>query len=306
MPRLPTALPDPLVGRVFTVEHADEFGVSRSRIRARDLHAPFYGVRAPAVDLPHIARCVAALQRRSDAAAVSHRSAALLHGLPVPHRILNDRHIDLVVPVGTRAPRGAGIRGHQRALRPGDAVIVSGIRATSALRTFCDLAASLTLAELVAVGDHLIRLDGGRYTPTDLAAAVKAWPGRRGILNLRRALELVDPVAESPKESELRVLLIESGFPWPISQHVVRERDSTFVARVDLAYPELLIAIEYEGDHHRERAQWRADLARRRRLESLGWRYITVTQADLDDPRALFADLRAALASSPESHRPRH
>ncbi|MDL9980827.1 hypothetical protein [Microbacterium candidum] len=129
----------------------------------------------------------------------------------------------------------------------------------------------------------------------DIAAAIATWPGRRGIRNLRRAIELVDPNAESPKESELRVLLIEAGLPHPVPQHVVHDRDGRLVARVDLAYPDRLIAIEYEGDHHREREQWRADLARRRRLESLGWRYIPVTQADLDDPHALLADLSSAL-----------
>ncbi|GAA4767543.1 hypothetical protein [Microbacterium gilvum] len=70
-----------------------------------------------------------------------------------------------------------------------------------------------------------------------------------------------------------------------------------FVARVDLALPELRMAIEYEGDHHRDKAQWRKDLARRRRLEALGWTYVSVTQADLDDPRALLADLRAAIGA---------
>ncbi|WP_456285697.1 hypothetical protein M1D46_12675 [Microbacterium sp. JZ70] len=50
-----------------------------------------------------------------------------------------------------------------------------------------------------------------------------------------------------------------------------------------------------EGDHHRDRDQWRRDLARRRRLEALGWIYLPVTQADLSDPADLLADLRAAV-----------
>ena len=295
MSRTPAPLPAALVGRIFTVEHADAFGVSRSRTRAADLAAPFRGVRAPAIELPHVARCTAALQRRPGATAVSHRSAALLHELPLPHRLLRDSRIDLVVPQGMRAPRARGIRGHQMNVRPEDIVVIGGVRATSALRTFCDLGAVLTLPELVAVADRLVGRPGGP-TVTDVANAAATWPGSRGIRNLRRATELVDPRAESPKESELRVLLIEAGLPHPVSQHVVRDDRGRFVARVDLAYPDRLIAIEYEGDHHRERTQWRTDLARRRRLESLGWRYMAVTQADLDDPSALFADLRSAVA----------
>jgi len=301
--RTSAPLPAPLVGRIFTVEQSAAFGISRSRTRASDLTAPFRGVRAPAIELPHVALCVAALQRRTETAAVSHRSAALLHSLPVPQRLRSDRRIDLAVPTGARAPRGRGIRGHQLNLRPEDIVVIAGVRTTSPLRTFCDLGAALTLPELVAVADHLVRRSVGRFSVADLATAIGAWPGSRGIRKLRRAIELVDPDAESPKESELRVLLIESGLPHPASQHVVRDRDGRFVARIDLAYPDLLIGIEYEGDHHRDRAQWRADLARRRRMEALGWLYIPVTQADLDDPLGLLADLRTAVAARLQTRR---
>ena len=109
------------------------------------------------------------------------------------------------------------------------------------------------------------------------------------------ALALIDGAAESPKESELRVLLIGHGITDLACQEVVRDGEGRFVGRVDLAIPHLRIAIEYEGDHHREKAQWRRDQKRRRALEALGWVYIHVTQADLDDPRQLLADLRTAI-----------
>ncbi|UUT35784.1 hypothetical protein [Microbacterium elymi] len=92
-------------------------------------------------------------------------------------------------------------------------------------------------------------------------------------------------------------MIIEAGFAPPAVNRDVVDGDAAFVARVDLAYPDLKIAIEYEGDQHREdRTQWRKDLARRRRLEALGWVYLAVTQADLDDPEDFLADLRTALA----------
>jgi hypothetical protein len=122
-------------------------------------------------------------------------------------------------------------------------------------------------------------------------------PRRKYSRVLRYALELLDPKAESPKESELRVLLIEAGFASPTANHVVVDGAGSFVARVDLAYPAQKVALEYEGDHHREtKEQWRKDLKRRRRLEALGWIYLPVTAADLADPHDLFADLRTALA----------
>lgn len=91
-------------------------------------------------------------------------------------------------------------------------------------------------------------------------------------------------------------MIIEAGLPAPVSNDSVFDERGHLVARTDLAYPALKIAIEYEGDYHRDKDQWRADLKRRRRLEALGWTYLSVTQADLDNPEDFLADLRAALA----------
>lgn len=91
------------------------------------------------------------------------------------------------------------------------------------------------------------------------------------------------------------MLIIEAGLAKPDCNVTVFDGTGRFVARVDLSYRREKVAIEYEGDHHRDKDQWRRDLARRRRLEALGWTYLSVTQADLDDPRAFLSDLRTAL-----------
>ena len=68
------------------------------------------------------------------------------------------------------------------------------------------------------------------------------------------------------------------------------------VLHPDLAYPELRIAIEYEGEEHRLDGQrWRDDIARRRALERLGWIVLRMTIDDLRAPAALLADLRSAI-----------
>ena len=113
---------------------------------------------------------------------------------------------------------------------------------------------------------------------------------------MEAALELLDGRAESPKESELRTILHQAGLPRPEVHFVVRDSAGRFVARVDLAYPGRKIAIEYEGDYHRDRAQWRRDIARRRRLEALGWTVLQATQQDLSTPAPFLSDLSAALA----------
>ncbi|WP_345803124.1 hypothetical protein AAIB33_08605 [Microbacterium sp. AZCO] len=173
--------------------------------------------------------------------------------------------------------------------------ISNGLRLTGVTRTFLDLAELLDVPALVAVGDHILRRDRPSTTLAALAHEVERAGERRGVRTARQALELLDGGAESPKESELRVLLIRAGFG-PFATNIeLRDAHGVFVARVDLALPDLRIAIEYEGDHHRDREQWRQDIARRRRIEALGWIYLPVTQADLDDPGKVLRDLAAAI-----------
>jgi hypothetical protein len=296
MPRHPAPLPEPLRGRIFTTRHARELGVAAHRTYASDLDAPVHGVRAPAGELTFPQLCAATVAGLGADAAISHVSAARFRAFPLPLGLERDDVVHVTVPTGVRAPRGKRIVGHQMDL-PDDAVVrLGGVRCTTAVRTLCDLAATLELPQLVAVGDHLVRRQGGLLTIEEVRAEAACWRGRRGRRTLARALELLDPGAESPKESELRVILIEAGFPAPECNRSVYDWTGRFVARVDLAYADLRIAIEYEGDHHRDRRQWRKDHARRRRLEAIGWIYLPVTQQDLENPAALLADLRRALA----------
>ncbi|WP_116646204.1 DUF559 domain-containing protein [Microbacterium sp. Gd 4-13] len=294
MPAAPRPLPPGLRGAPFTVADARRHGVSPDRLRASDLAAPFYGVRTGVGEPSLIERCRARATRLPHFAAFSHTTAAGLHGLPLPPETTRQSDLHISVPRGARAPRGSGTIGHQVSCRRDDADRRHGVLCTTPARTFCDLAAVLRLGELVAVGDAV--LHRRLATIADLAAAAGAWPGRRGRPRLDAALELLDGRAESPKESELRIVLHEAGLLLPEVNHVVRDGAGRFVARVDLAYPERKIAIEYEGDYHRDRDQWRRDIARRRRLEALGWTVLQVTQRDLQDPTGFLSDLSAALS----------
>ncbi|MBM7465584.1 endonuclease domain-containing protein [Microbacterium esteraromaticum] len=123
------------------------------------------------------------------------------------------------------------------------------------------------------------------------------WGPFRGCVAVRDALPLARAGVESPKESETRLLLLAAGLPEPWVQY--RELDGgRLVARIDLAYPEWKVAIEYEGDGHRaDREQWRRDIQRQRELEGRGWIVIRLTQADLGHPGAVVDRIRHAIAS---------
>lgn len=150
-------------------------------------------------------------------------------------------------------------------------------------------------SDLVAAGDHLVA--HGLASIESLVEAVSEAPGRRGLATARLALPLIRAGSESPGESLLRVLLHDAGMPPSALNFSVFDRHTQFVARVDLAYVDQRVAVEYEGDHHRtDRAQWHKDIHRQGRLEDLGWRVVRVTAADLRAPATLIAHLSRALS----------
>ena len=64
--------------------------------------------------------------------------------------------------------------------------------------------------------------------------------------------------AQSPKETWLRLLLIDGGFPPPQTQIPLYENGYA-VAFLDLGWPAIKLAVEYDGDQHRtDRAQYGA------------------------------------------------
>ena len=91
------------------------------------------------------------------------------------------------------------------------------------------------------------------------------------------------------------MVLHRAGMP-PVAQYRVHDRYG-FVARVDFAYPEARLAIEYDGLWHADPAQFAKDRRRLNRLTAAGWRVVFVTAADLRNPEALVRRVVAALAA---------
>ena len=116
-----------------------------------------------------------------------------------------------------------------------------------------------------------------------------------GSARARRVCALADGLAESPQETRLRLLLRRSALPAPIAQYRVRD-GGRVVARVDFAWPEHEIALEYDGVWHGESGQFAEDRRRLNRLTAAGWRVIFVTAADLHHPESLLARIAAAIS----------
>lgn len=217
--------------------------------------------------------------------------------MPLPHAVAIqvETALEVAVTPPQAAPRRNGIRGRQISIDPAELVSIGTVRLTSAARIWCDLSPILELPDLVAAGDHLIRRRSPTYTRAALAAAVDAFGRRRGRALLERALPLLSDRSESPPESVLRVVLTTAGLPSLLANVDFVDENARFVARVDLLFAEYPIVLEYEGDHHRDKAQWRRDMTRIAEIESLGYTVIRVNADDLVDVAGLIRRIERQL-----------
>ena len=219
-------------------------------------------------------------------------SAAVLLDLPIPSWLERG-------PVHVAAPDGGAhlgsprTRGRRLDVTPEELTVVRHAVVTSPARTYCDLAKDLSVPDLAAVGDAVMRAYG--LSADELLSVVQRRIRYSGKVAARRTLPLLTPLAESPQESRARIVITQAGLAMPVPQHVVRDAAGHFIARLDLAYPDLRIAIEYDGDVHRDPARYRKDASRRTLLRQLGWFVIEATADDLRYPQRLIGKVRGAM-----------
>ncbi|MFJ6651534.1 hypothetical protein ACIQLJ_01900 [Microbacterium sp. NPDC091313] len=295
----------------FTAATAHATGASRGRLERTGYERPFHGVwqRPAPVELDprsaHRRRLSAFAAAAGADEFVSHVSAAVAWGVPLPPWLPTD-DIDISVRLPLRSPRGRGVRGHSVAehlVRVVDHPSLA-MRVTDPATTWAMLGGLLRHPyDLIAAGDALVRTPQHRNDPpalTTLAAledAVRA--GRRiGVTALREALPRIRVGASSPRESWVRLLLVDAGLAEPVLAFVVLDETGRFVARLDQAYPRERVAIEYEGEQHlTDPEQWARDIRRYDDLAALGWTVVRLTALDLREGTAV-SRVRRALSRS--------
>ncbi|ALE04306.1 hypothetical protein AL755_00945 (plasmid) [Arthrobacter sp. ERGS1:01] len=300
-----SSLPQFLRGRSFTLAESDACGVPRRQTTGTGMHTPSRGIRVPwdvAQALPELIRPV--LEVTPDGV-VSHATAALLWGIPLPPGLAGDFGIHVSREASAKSPRRNGVCGHRTKICPGDIRWLHGLAVTSPLRTWLDLAAVLTLDDLVAAGDFLVceheRSFGPKRIPlvqlADLRNAVRGEFHRRGIVLAREAATLIRVGVDSAPESFLRLSLERAGIPELTLNYVVKDWNGTDASWPDLALPEWKVAIEYDGRHHLTARQRAIDNARDALMARLGWRQLRITKAMLDNDgdKAAVALVREAL-----------
>ena len=202
--------------------------------------------------------------------------------------------VEVTLPAGERWRAVPGVRVRTALLAEDDVVVGRlGLARTGPGRTALDLVRRGPVDEAVVLLDQLVV--AGLADLAGLRVAAAALPRCRGSAVAREVTRLADGLAESPQETRLRLLLLRAGFPPPVPQFRVFDGEG-FIGRVDFAYPELKIAIEYDGLWHAEPGQFAKDRGRLNRLLAAGWRVIFVTAADLHRPSRLLARVAAELA----------
>jgi very-short-patch-repair endonuclease len=180
-----------------------------------------------------------------------------------------------------------------------DLTRLEGIRCTNATRTCIDLGAHLTEPQLERVIDRALHL-GLTHTDRLITRFLQlARRGRVGTTTVRSVLSRIDP-ALAPAESDLESMLIgvlrRHGLPAPARQHRVTIDGHRF--RIDLCYPEQLLAIESDGfAHHGHRHAFEHDRFRQNLLVLAGWRVLRFTWRQIcSEPADVAGQVAVALA----------
>jgi very-short-patch-repair endonuclease len=284
-------VPPALTRGPFTARTAEQYGVTPSSLRGRTWRRLLQGVWILATTTPDRSTWLAAARLVMPVdAVVCGLSAVTEHGPDVR------RVDDVVVHVGfTRSVprRRAGLRLRELTLLPDEVVRIGRWLVTSAARTAYDCARWLPLVEAVVVVDAL--LHAGLTTPEEIAAVMARHRGERWISRVGRVLSLADGRSESPMESRLRLLLVRAGLGGLEPQFEVYDAGGVFVGRLDLAYVDARVAVEYDGAWHWQ--QRREDDRRRDALRALGWTIVVVSAEDYyGDPQGIVRTVRAELA----------
>jgi len=192
-----------------------------------------------------------------------------------------DEHLPIeLIWSNARSPRG--LRTYDMALVPDELDWVAGLPVTTPGRTAFDIGCRKPMGIAIAHLDALMRATG--LEVDEISEIATRHRGARGLRKLKAALECVDAGSQSPKETWLRLLLVRAGLPRPATQIRVIAAAGNQVYYLDMGWPDLMVAVEYDGEHHRtDRWQYTKDIRRSEELARLGWIVVRVVASDRAD-----------------------
>ena len=276
------------MGKVFIGSEAVAAGaLSGYQLRSRH-RAVFPDVYVPrGVDPSLNDRILAAWLWSHRKAVIAGVAASALHGA---------RWVDAAATIELVAPsarRHSGLLVRNDTLDDDEVTTARRLPVTSVARTAFDLGRHLPRGQALARLDALMHATP--FSFEDVAVLAKRHRGARGLRRLAEVLPLVDGGSASPKETWLRLLLIDAGLPRPATQIPV-DLGRLGRAYLDMGWEEYMVAAEYDGDQHfRDRWQYVKDIGRLARFAELGW--IVVRVVAEHRPDEIVARVRRALVS---------
>lgn len=243
-------------------------------------------------------RCATILALAPNGSAISHETSAFLHGLWLPRPYESDGPIHVTRPAGTSRFRRRGVIEHDSVRGIRLYTLVRGLQSIGTTDTWADLAGTLSLLDLVALGDGLARRTDGA---TSLLATLKRrkYYGCRHTRKMEKALALVRTGCASYMESRARLLFVADGLPEPELNVDVVDCHGGWLATVDFLWLTARLIVEYQSEvHHGAPKAREADERRRRLLEAAGYRVVFITASTVFEERyarELLTDLRATL-----------
>lgn len=259
------------------------------------LAQPWRGVVVRATDVLNLAtRAQAALIAVGPPAALSGATSLALHGISA----VDELPVHVTVPYTRRVESRPGLVVHRAEFTPSDVIELDGLAMFSLDLALADFLCDGDKRTAFAALDEAMRglaADHCRKLRENVRDRILDRRNRRGIHRAQMLLALATGRAESPPESILRLIVVEAGFPVPEAQYEIHTVDGRKLYVLDMAWPTLRIALEYDGfAAHEERSEQDAD--RDRRMAGRGWVTIRATAADLRDPSRVLAELAAHFA----------
>lgn len=256
------------------------------------IHRGVFALVPPAL-LSYRGRLLAAVLACGDGAALSHRSAADLHGL---RRTVSAR-IEVVLP-GRSIRKAAGVTVHRSTtLTTADVTRVDAIPCTTVARTLLDLAGVVPAAQVERALNQAEMLRVFDYTA--ITEQITRNRQTRAATALGAGLAIYRP-GDAPTESQLEEALVElvraAGLPEPERQVHLELGDGEPGIRADFVWRAQRLVLETDGvESHGTQRSLQDDRRRDQRLTLAGWRVVRVTWRQITDSPATVVALLAGL-----------
>jgi hypothetical protein len=247
--------------------------------------------------------CLAAVRQSKTEVIPSHTSAVGFHQGPLWG--LNTSVAHMTRPDGKTGRKAAGVQQHRGTLLDGDTVEVDGRRLISPTRAALETTTIAPVEASLCVADDFLHRN--LTTKQQLASRYELMTHWPSTLTTDLVIRLTDGRHESVGETRTGYMIWREGLPHAEPQVEVFDENGVLVARVDFAWPEHKLFLEFDGVQKYVKLLRPGEsitdvvLAEKRREELVcaitGWRCIRITWADLARPQVIVQRIRNLMAA---------